>query len=69
MKCNLQGRVTVLYMRKAVFLLVLLWIVMVAGYIARGRAKDDLFQLAGLMAHNAFPEGLRSNVVDFYWPS
>lgn len=35
--------------------------------IARERVEDDLFQLTGLMAHNAFPGELRSNVVDFYW--
>lgn len=38
-------------------------------FIACGGAKDDLLQLTGLMAHNAFPKGLRSNVVDFYWLS
>lgn len=34
-----------------------------------GARDDDLFRLTGLMAPNAFPKGLRSNVVDFYWLS
>lgn len=58
-------------MATAIFLLLVFTLRLDARpfFACGGARNDDLFRLTGLMAPNAFPKGLRSNVVDFYWLS